>query len=656
MNKKNILTIFILFILISFTPAVSHARNWNGWIYQDPYPTSNSLFAVKFITPNKGWVAGEVGTILFTENGGDTWEAQESGTEQTLTSIFFVNDKIGWAVGERGIIIHTYDGGRSWTTQIQTDLYLLKVLFVNEQEGWAAGRQGILHTADGGKKWARLEAEITGTIASLFFINPKTGWVLAGGTVYSTRDGGEKWDKSTLPRIDYPVFRAPPELVPNMLGDRGDIYFTDDRNGWAVVGFSLIFHSNDGGKTWVNQLHTGPDSYGVNRLSFINEKKGCATGSSILCTEDGGIVWNEKLGVAAGSWKGVDDFWFAIELYGVSFTGQSIGWAVGEKGQIWKTVQGGKKWSLSSRRDECGDKTFFVDKKTGWLFGNENTFICRTDDGGVTRQKQETGILVANLYFIDKLNGWAVGCLKEEKSGAQEPGYHPGKVWNVIRYTNNGGKTWTTQLKDLVSNDLFYHGLLDVYFTNPKIGWAVGYKGSILHTRDGGRNWEYQKKADDPELNMNGIWFVNSQQGWVIGTRITEVWTGFILHTQDAGKHWQKQYELKEVENAALSTIFFIDDKSGWATGETASTPDYVGDGLLLHTVNSGNTWSVKKFDGIGNNHVAFIDKNRGVITTEKGWIIITTDAGKTWRKMRIPIKKYPWHFSDLLEAEFPGK
>ena len=36
----------LLSILISFTPLRSFAGSWNGWIYQDPYPATNTLLAV----------------------------------------------------------------------------------------------------------------------------------------------------------------------------------------------------------------------------------------------------------------------------------------------------------------------------------------------------------------------------------------------------------------------------------------------------------------------------------------------------------------------------------------------------------------------------------------------------------------------------------
>jgi photosystem II stability/assembly factor-like uncharacterized protein len=647
MNKKIILTIMVLSILISFIPTMAFARNWNGWMYQDPYPTSNTLLAVKFVTPQKGWVAGEAGTILYTEDGGDTWEAQESGTEQFLSSIFFVNEKTGWAVGEMGIVIHTNDGGKSWATQAQTELFFLKVLFVNEQEGWAATHEGIHHTTDGGKKWARRDTEITGTSANIFFINPKTGWVLAGGAVYSTMDGGEKWNKSALPRSDYPVFGAPGSVVsaPDMGGERGDVYFTDDRNGWAVVGFGLIFHTNDGGKTWVNQLHTGPLSYGLSRLAFIDQRRGCAGGSSLLCTEDGGKTWNEKLGVKPGSSERIDEF--LVQLQAISFASPTFALAVGNDGQIWKTESGGKSWKLASRRDECGHLVFFLNKNTGWFYRRSDNAaaLCRTDDGGRTRQKQDVGMNVLGLFFTDVSTGWAIGTIEERNQQKKLE-----KVYGVIKYTADGGKTWTTQFRELRGKSLFGTDLLGVNFVSADTGWVVGSAGLILHTTDGGKHWERQKSGSS-QFDLHDIRFNDPKNGWIAGIKYNDGWTGVILHTEDGGNHWKMQYSIKDI---GFTGLFFFDKKSGWVTGEDEQEG---GSGWIFHTDDGGIAWKKEELGYVGNSDPIFLDIKRGVISTDKGWVVITTDGGKTWKRMRKPIgKKNPWHVSELFEVERKSK
>jgi len=93
--------------------------------------------------------------IVVSPNGGENWEAQESGTEQDLKSITFVNDKVGWAVGNSGVIIHTEDGGSTWSAQrSNTNRSLNKIFSLNDKEGWITGDEGIvLYTIDGGRKW-----------------------------------------------------------------------------------------------------------------------------------------------------------------------------------------------------------------------------------------------------------------------------------------------------------------------------------------------------------------------------------------------------------------------------------------------------------------------------------------------------------------------
>jgi photosystem II stability/assembly factor-like uncharacterized protein len=227
MSAKPIIFLILVFIFLSFISPLPLAGSWNGWIYQNPYPTSNTLLAVKFVTPKKGWVAGELGTILYTEDGGENWEVQESGTEEDLMGVSFINEKSGWSVGEWGAIIHTEDGGKTWSQQTDAKAILKSVFFINDKVGWVAGMERpegktgikglLLHTTDGGKKWERLDIDIQQrSIASVYFINSQVGWLLAGDEVYRTEDGGKTWEKSRLP-LELPMFGSPESPLINMI-------------------------------------------------------------------------------------------------------------------------------------------------------------------------------------------------------------------------------------------------------------------------------------------------------------------------------------------------------------------------------------------------------------------------------------------------------
>ncbi len=80
MKKWKFINLFIIvaFMIVNLVPAKSYAGSWNGWIYQNPYPTSQDLYDVKFITPMLGWMTGKNGIILYTKDGGDTWSEQEN--------------------------------------------------------------------------------------------------------------------------------------------------------------------------------------------------------------------------------------------------------------------------------------------------------------------------------------------------------------------------------------------------------------------------------------------------------------------------------------------------------------------------------------------------------------------------------------------------
>src|SRR5262249_48227424 len=63
----------------------------------------------------KVWIAGQPGsTIWHSPDGGQTWEKQPTGQAQPLERLCFSSDGQGWAVGALGTILRTIDGGQTW--------------------------------------------------------------------------------------------------------------------------------------------------------------------------------------------------------------------------------------------------------------------------------------------------------------------------------------------------------------------------------------------------------------------------------------------------------------------------------------------------------------------------------------------------------------
>ena len=127
---------------------------------------------VFFLDAQRGWAVGSRGTILATANGGATWAAQSSGTQNSLWAVHFTDAQRGWAVGSRGTILATANGGATWAAQSSgTQNSLLAVHFTDAQRGWAVGSRGtILATANGGATWSSRGA----------------GWLRAAGQGWGT--------------------------------------------------------------------------------------------------------------------------------------------------------------------------------------------------------------------------------------------------------------------------------------------------------------------------------------------------------------------------------------------------------------------------------------------------------------------------------------
>jgi len=133
-----------------------------SWIRQNS-GTDFTLTSIHFVDPQKGWAVGDKGTIIHTSDGGKTWERQESprlvveGGRKwiggTITSekkatpyiyfmgVHFVNARKGWIAAERTYILYTEDGGKTWQIQFKDEDFILKS--VSFCETWQRMGKGL---------------------------------------------------------------------------------------------------------------------------------------------------------------------------------------------------------------------------------------------------------------------------------------------------------------------------------------------------------------------------------------------------------------------------------------------------------------------------------------------------------------------------------
>jgi photosystem II stability/assembly factor-like uncharacterized protein len=192
------------------------------------------LYSVRFSGKKKGWVVGSISRndvvvdslVLYTNDGGTSWQRQRMPTKEELIHLDFVSDKRGWIVGDGGTILHTADGGETWTPQrAGTNATLYHVDFRNDRVGWVVGKQGsILRTTDGGETWFIVDPLVRNTLLSVQFVDETDGWIVGrGGVILRSSDGGATW-------------------VRQESGTKQNLYalFFDKENGWAVGGDGMV--------------------------------------------------------------------------------------------------------------------------------------------------------------------------------------------------------------------------------------------------------------------------------------------------------------------------------------------------------------------------------------------------------------------------------
>jgi photosystem II stability/assembly factor-like uncharacterized protein len=297
------------------------------------------LTAVFFLDSDLGWVVGERGVILRTENGGRQWEVLQSPVNCRLESVHFVDAQQGWAVGGRvhsysqrtsGVVLRTQDGGRTWTPIPGLTIPMLKsVRFLNPQQGWAAGGAttlyptGILRTDDGGRSWSALPSGPCGSWLTADFRDFQTG-IVAG------REGLLAWvaaptvegvESSDMPGSCWRAVR---------LGD--------SRNGWAAGDGGRLLCTTDGGRTWTPPAGAWPAElsslFDFHALAVFGNHVWVAgtPGVGVLHSPDGGSTW--ELGPTDQT----------LPLRALTFVDAERGWAVGALGTVLGTRDGGRTW------------------------------------------------------------------------------------------------------------------------------------------------------------------------------------------------------------------------------------------------------------------------------------------------------------------------
>lgn len=244
------------------------------------------------------------------------------------------------------------------------------ISFVNKDRGWIVGTDGvILSTDDGGESWQPNQRFTTDTILQIHFTDASTGWMLCERNFYArgknpvsylrkTTNGGVKWEKVEFEdigreRVTRLLFS--PDGRATAFGEGGYFYkLQEDGTTWKKFSLAVHFLLLDG--------------------AFTGDSLGAIVGAggTVMFTEDGGLTWDKATLIGDTDAK----------LNAVSIPSKKGGWAVGNRGKIFRSNGGARLWREQPQITAVNlNDVFFTDSAQGWVVGDDGT-ILRTRDGG----------------------------------------------------------------------------------------------------------------------------------------------------------------------------------------------------------------------------------------------------------------------------------
>ena len=385
----------------------------------------------------------------------------------------------------------------------------------------------------------------------------------------------------------------------------------------------------------------------VKKIPGTNKIIAIGSGSTVMISSDFGDSWNFIFNPA-----GLDNY---TELREIEFINPFVGYIVGLKGIIIKTIDGGNNWNLvhytGGQSDEFRDVNL-SDVNNAYAIG-QGDLIIRTYDGGSTWDTlfTDAGFTFMDIDFLNADTGYIVGSSGYEylktidggqswnilPLGIQQPGItcyeicFPTSDLGIITTTVDGHNAKFFRTTDGGSNweevfsfwSLWPHGL-DYIDENIIMasGFSIDYSSSAVYTHDGGETWTQVYLPHGGTWGGRGICCDDSQSAITVGN-----W-GQVQRSNDSGMSWvaiSSKFGYGPIPDAQ-----FIDDSTGFCISAVS------GSGIpyfqLLKTVDRGDNWYViaDPYD------IAFhfINNNVGWLTDRAWyyeWLYKTTNGGSSW-------------------------
>ena len=300
---------------------------------------------------NRHVAVGEYGMVLYSDDGGASWQQADVPTSVTLTAVHFPTPLKGWAVGHDGVVINTEDGGKSWQMQLSGLEVNKKALAqIKEKASQLSAALETAAQADRSELERRLEdMELLASDLS-------------------------------VPLDD----KAPTPLM--------DVLFLNDKQGIAVGAFGILIQTMDGGQNWEPILDRMDNVDGFHYYGIDTLKKD-GIDLMFIVGEAGMVMRSTDLGQ---TWERLPDV-FEGTFFGIT-AGQDQLLAYGLGGKAFLSNDFGDSWQPTQPTDNRGQAISGATALPG------GRFVMTTNNGVLLHLKEDTG-------EVTKLAVQVAGCM-----------------------------------------------------------------------------------------------------------------------------------------------------------------------------------------------------------------------------------------------------
>lgn len=279
--------------------------------------------------------AGLRGHILYSDDG-ENWTQAEVPVTSDLTALYFSSAQQGWAVGHEGVVLHTTNGGATWTKQLD------------------------------GKEAANLLVKHYGKPANAD--DPKAQRL----------------------QLDAKTFAAQGADKPFL-----DVWFEDEKRGFAVGAYNLILRTEDGGQSWVPWLERVDNPKGLHLYAIRP-----AFGTLFIAGEQGLVLKYDRV---QRRFTQVD-LPYQGTLFGVTGTADLV-LVYGLRGNAFRSNDGGASWTKVDTGVSAGLASGLVRSDGSVVLVSQAGQVLLSNDNGASFNRTKISTTAPTFAVSDAGNG-----------------------------------------------------------------------------------------------------------------------------------------------------------------------------------------------------------------------------------------------------------